>query len=41
MYLIITVDFFHNPKVPELFRNSSGTKTEKLKNWKTEKLNFP
>ena len=36
MYLIITVDFFHNPKVPELFRNSSGTKTEKLKNWKTE-----
>ncbi len=41
MYLIITADFFHNPKVPELSRNSSGTKTEKLKNWKTEKLNFP
>ena len=32
MYLIITADFFHNPKVPELSRNSSGTKTEKLKN---------
>ncbi len=31
MYLIINW-FFHYGNVPELFRNSSGTKTEKLKN---------
>ena len=27
-----TASFFHYGKVPELFRNTSGTKTEKLKN---------
>ena len=30
-----SASFFHYGKVPELFRNTSGTKTEKLKNWKT------